>query len=179
MENKLLERLVQYRIDFAYSKQNAYNAYKRTSAKNSKIKSNIHQLNIGSIALSVLTLSSLTVFLSLHTNDTIYIYISTLLSVISLIITVHLLNSSDEMNALPYLIRAEEYSILYKKAKNYEALYSAGKQANLEEIVKHFETEVEKISITPLIFLQEDFEATKGQIKNGDLVYSEDDVKNT
>lgn len=179
MENKLLERILQYRIDFAYSKQNAYNAYKRISEKNVNLRRSTHLMNIISIALSVLTLSSLMVFLSLKTNHDIYIYISTLLSVVSLIITVHLLNSSEEVNALPYLIRAEEYSILYKKAKNIEALYFTGKECDLDEAIKHFEAEVAKISMTPLIFSQQDFEATKIQIKNGDLVYSEHDLQNT
>jgi len=179
MENKLFERITHYRIDLAYSKQNAYNAYKRISGKNSRQRKDIHRLNMISIVLSLLTLSSLMVLLSLKTNQLIYIGVSSSLSVFSLIINVYLVKNLEEENALLYLARAEEYSILYKKAKNIEARYGNDEQIDLGEAIKYFEAESARLALTPLIFSQEDFDATRSQIKNGDLIYSDDDFKNT
>lgn len=177
-ENELFARLIEYRIDFAYTRQAYFNAYLRVNRRNKRIACQNKILELISIAISIATLSALTLYLSKMTEEIIIIFIVSGLSIISLVISIYLFSFKEPINSNLFLERAEAYLILHKKAKNFEALCQADSEITNEKILEKlhfFENEQEKLIKIPLEIIGKDYALAKEQIRDRKN-YGYDDV---
>ena len=115
-DNYLLERIRQYKVDFAYSAYALFNAYKRHRNKERKRKRLNVILNLISIGCSIATISLLMIFLSSSIGQHCTLYIATILFSINHDRILSLFNKNDE-HSLKYLRRAEKINILFKQTK--------------------------------------------------------------
>ena len=182
-ENEIFKRIIEYRIDFAYTRTSYFNAYNRVNKQNKRIAIGNNLLGLFSIFISIFTLSALTIFLTMAIKEFNIIYIVSGLSIISIIITIYLHSSKNHVNSNLYLDRAEEYSVLYKKAKNFEAIYQAGLEITnekLQEKLIYFENKQENLLKLSLEIKKEDYDLAKDQIRtHKNYLYDEIDKDNT
>jgi len=136
-----------------------------------------------SILISIFTLSALTLYLNQVTKEVYIIYFVTAVSIVSLIISIYLLSVKESEHSRHYLERAELYSVLYKKAKNFEAIYQSEPGIHsdkLREKLSYFENEQEKLLKISLEIKKEDYDLAKVQIRTGkNYGYDEIDEENT
>jgi len=166
-QNELFARLIEYRIDFAYTRQAYYNAYNRVNNQNKRIVFRNKFLGLFSILISIITLSALTLFLTQETKEIRIISIVSGLSIISLIISIYLFSTKELVDSRPYLERAEAYSVLFKRAKNFEAFCKSEQEITNEKIwdkLLHFENEQEKLLKLSLEIRKDDFDLAKDNI---------------
>lgn len=182
-KNELFARLIEYRIDFAYTRQVYFNAYLRINKHNKRIAFRNKTLGLFSILISIFTLSALTFYLTQITKDISIISIVSGLSIISLIISIYLFSIKEPVNSNLFLERAEAYLVLHKKAKNFEAIYQSNLEITnerLQENLLFFENEQEKLMKLPLEIIDTDYELAKEQIRNRkNYGYDEVDENNT
>ena len=182
-QNEIFERIIEYRIDFAYTRYSYFNAFKRVSKKNKRKAVERNLLGLFSILISIFTLSALTLYLSQVANEISIIYIVSGLSIISITISIYLYNAKVIINSSLYLDRAEAYSSLYKKVKNIEAAYHSGLIEDNERLYKEltfFANEQEKLLKISLEIKTEDYDLTKEEIRNKkNYGYDEIDENNT
>ncbi len=181
--NKLFARLIEYRIDFAYTRHAFFNAYIRINKQNISLTFRNKILGLISILISIFTLSALTTYLTQTTKDANIIFVVSGLSIISLTISIYLFSIKEPVNSNLFLERAEAYLILHKKAKNFEAIYLSNSEITnerLQEQLLFFENEQEKLTKLSLEILDIDYELAKGQIRNQkNYGYDEVDEENT
>lgn len=182
-ENELFTRLVEYRIDFAYTRQAYFNAFLRVNRQNKRTVFLNKSLGLFSILISIFTLSALTLYLTHTTKDNGIITIVSGLSIISLIISIYLFSIKNPENGNLFLERAEAYLALHKKAKNFEAICQSNLDISndiLQEKLLFFEKEQEKlIKLSPEI-IDRDYDLAKIQIRSRkNYGYDEVDENNT
>lgn len=168
-QNELFARLVEYRIDFAFTRQAYFNAYNRVNMHNKRIALRNKLLGLFSILISIFTLSALTIFLTQDAKEIRIINIVSGLSIISLIISIYLFSTNEPKSSSLYLDRAEAYSVLFKRVKNFEAFCKADPEISNEVIwekLLHFENEQEKLLKLPLEIKKADFDLAKENIIN-------------
>lgn len=185
MENEiknsnLYGRLQQLRVDFAYSKNLFFAASTRIS-KEEKATNRIRSgLEITSIMISVITLSSVAVYLSQKFQE-LSIYIIGLLSIAGIGISVYLLTLKQQNLCEEYIKVANGYLDLYKKAKIIEAKVEDNVigMVELSEKVEELTYQQSKLANPKLKTTDEDFEIAKQNIDKGSNTYTENDMKNT
>jgi len=180
-QNELFARLIEYRIDFAYTRQAYFNAYNRVNRRKKRIVSRNNFLGLFSILISIFTLSALTLYLTQETKEIRIISIVSGLSIISIIISIYLFSTKGSVNSSIYLDRAEAYTALFKKVKNFEAIYHSDLEITdeiLRDKLTFFENEQEKLLRLSLEIKKEDYDVAKEQIRNR-KDYSYDDVDKT
>ncbi len=166
-QNELFARLIEYRIDFAYTRQAYFNAYDRVNRHNKWIDFRNKLLGLFSILISIFTLSALTIYLMRDAKEIGIINIVSCLSIISLIISIYLYSTNKPQDSSHYLERAEAYSILFKKVKNFEAFCKTDPEISSEKIwakLLYFENEQEKLLKRPLEIKKVDFDLAKENI---------------
>jgi len=182
-QNELFARLIEYRIDFAYTRQVYFNAFLRVNKQNKKIESRHKLFGFLSILISIITLSALTFYLSQAIKSNNIIFIVSGLSIISLAISIYLFSIKGPVNSNLFLERAEAYLILHKKAKNFEAICQADSKITNEKVhekLLYFENEQEKLIKLPLEIIEKDYALAKEQIRNRkNYGYDEVDENNT
>ncbi len=181
--NEIFKRIIEYRIDFAYTRQSLFNASSRINRKNKRIALRNQLLGLFSILISIFTLSALTLYLSQALNEIIILYIVSGLSIFSLMISIYLLSTKNPENSKLYLDKAEAYVILFKKIKNFEAICKSNIEITnekLSEKLTYFENEQEKLLKISLDIKKEDYDLAKKQIRNRkNYGYDEVDENNT
>lgn len=168
-KNKIFMRIIEYRIDFAYTRQSYFNAFSRVNKQNKRTALLNNLLGLFSILIAIFTLSALTLYLTRAAKEINIIYIVSGLSIISIIISIYLYSFKNPDNNNLYLDRAEAYSVLYKQAKNFEAICQTDLEiANekLREKLVYFENEQEKLLKLSLDIKKEDYDLAKEQIRN-------------
>jgi len=182
-KNKIFMRIIEYRIDFAYTRQSYFNAFSRVNKQNKRIALLNNLLGLFSIFIAIFTLSALTLYLTRAAKEINIIYIVSGLSIISIIISIYLFSIKNPVNSSLYLDRAESYSVLYKRAKNFEAICQTGIEINnekLREKLIYFENEQEKLLKLSLDIKKEDYDLAKEHIRNQkNYGYDEMDENNT
>jgi hypothetical protein len=167
--NAIYLRIIEYRIDFAYTRQAYFNSFIRISKQNKRIALMNTIMGLFAILISIFTLSALTYYLVLSLNEINIIYIVSGLSIISLIISIYLFRTKPNENSYLYLEMAETYSCLYKKTKNFEALCQSELEIDndkLREKLNYFENEQEKLLKMSLEIRKEDYDLARENIIN-------------
>lgn len=174
----MIQRIKEYKTDFAYYSESCFNAFKRLKVKEKKKRARIKRMNICSLVLSILTISVfMTQILDLFTKEW-SVLIASVSGLISIILNILSLLSVSEEKSSDYLIRAEKANILCKKARDIQNLASAGCLSK-EQIVKellYLQAESEKNALSPLPIMSEDYEKAKQQILQGVKSYTTDDL---
>lgn len=185
MEEKeqIFKRIQEYKVDFAFTRKQYYNAYLRLAKCNNRKERNRRRLTVFSIVNSVVTLSGLLYYFTAG-NDLYALYLSTIFSVISISLGIYLHGLPRIEHALPYLKRAEEFTLLHKRAKNMIAIIGSTLEVD-DSALKEYLLELElaskqkHIDSMPLFVEPEDYAAAKKQIEAGELIYTDSDFQNT
>jgi ADP-dependent phosphofructokinase/glucokinase len=162
-QNDLVRRIIEYRVDFCYSKQSFFAAAKRIRTENNKRFIIRRSLNIAALTLAFLTASGVAFYFTKINEDGTVIAMG-FFSVISLSISIYLIIENKEENADDYIRAAEDYLELYKHLKNIEAKVKSG-QISDEELAREIdiiEYKQLKISSRMLITTDEDYSVGKG-----------------
>jgi hypothetical protein len=179
-QSNLFERLKQLRVDFAYSK----NLFFAASTRVHKVEKRNHGikniLEISSILISVITLSSVAVYFSQRYQNESIVIIG-LLSIIEIAISVSLLTMNGDKLFEEYTKTADGYLDLYKKAKIFEAKVEDKimGMVELSEKVEELTYLQSKLSNSKLKTTYEDFVIAKDHISKGSNSYSQSDFENT
>jgi len=178
--SSLYKRLQELRVDFAYSKNLFFAASARVS-KYEKMQNNTKKwLEIISILLSVITLSSVAVYFSQKYQEAAVITIG-VLSILGIGISIYLLTLKAESLVGEYIKTANGYLDLYKKAKIIEAKVQDNVIGMIELSEKVEElTYLQSILSNPqLMTTQDDFRVAKENLDKGTNSYSDTDFSNT
>lgn len=185
MENEiknsnLYQRLRELRVDSAYSKNLFFAASDRISQSENRRNSTKNYLEITSILISVITLSSVAVYFSERYQEQSIIVIG-LLSILEIAISVYLLTLKTENLCDEYRKTANGYLDLYKKAKIIEAKVEDNVigMVELSEKVEELTYLQSKLSNPKLKTNEEDFNIAKGNIDKGTSTYSDTDFQKT
>lgn len=185
MENQiknsnLYKRLQELRVDFAYSKNLFFAASERVKIAEQTLDSKQTNLEIISILLSVVTLSSVAVYFSQKFQE-ISVLIIGILSIAEIGISVFLLKLSNKKLCDEYIKTANGYLDLYKRAKIIEAKVEDNVigMIELSEKVDELTYLQSKLSNSKLMTTDDDFLKAKNNIANGTSTYSDEDFKNT
>lgn len=180
-DNYLLERIRQYKVDFAYSVYALFNAYKRHRNKERKRKRLNVILNLISIGCSIATISLLMIFLSSSIGQHGTLYIATILSFLSIMIGFYLLFNKNDEHSLKYLRRAEKINILFKQTKNIEAFINAGilSDEDITKNIQKLQADFENITIEELLPIETiDYQIAKKQLQEGEKSYDDNEIYN-
>lgn len=179
-QSNLYKRLQELRIDFAYSKNLFFAASERVEKKEKKLNTLRNGLEIASILISVITLSSVAVYFSQKFQEGSIIVIG-ILSILGIGISVYLLTLKNWSLCEEYIKTANGYLDLYKKAKIIEAKVEDNVigMIELSEKVEELTHLQSKLSNPKLSTTEEDFKKAKENIDKGTSTYSESDFTNT
>ncbi|HOF17039.1 MAG: hypothetical protein WBH71_05395 [Bacteroidales bacterium] len=180
-DNHLLERIRQYKVDFAYSAYTLFNAYKRHRNNERKRRKLYVILNLISIACSIATISLLMIFLSQSIGQHATLYVATILSFLSIMIGFYLIFNKNYEKSFKYLLRAEKINILFKQTKNVETFIKAGVLSDKEiaENIQRLQTKFENITIEePLPVETIDYQTAKKQLQEGEKSYNDNEIYN-
>lgn len=185
MENELknsnlYKRLQQLRVDFAYSKSLYFAASNRVSIEERTRNGSRKCFEITSILISVVTLSSVAVYFSQKFQE-LSVLIIGILSIIEIGISIYLLTLKYENLCEEYIIVANSYLDLYKKAKIIEAKVEDNVigMVELSEKVEELTYLQSKLTNPKLTTKPEDFKIAKANIDTGSNSYTDNDFKNT
>ncbi len=172
MSENLKDRLIDYRVDFAYTMKANYNAYDRLVASDKSVIKVRKLIEICAIVFSILTVSTLTFYLNGKYDTMTSIYCATLFSILSLILSIYLAATKSPANRGMYMVKAEEYKRLYKMVKNIEAGIKDGVilLPQLMEKINLLELESSRIANIHLKYEQADYSKAKEQIGKGELL---------
>ena len=179
-KSNLYKRLQELRVDFAYSKNLFFAASERVKTEETNLESKQNNLEITSILISVITLSSVAVYFSQKFQELSVLVIG-LLSIVEIGISVYLLKLKNKNLCDEYVKTANGYLDLYKKAKIIEAKVEDNVigMIELSEKVDELTYLQSKLTNPKLTTTDEDFKKAKSNIDNGTSTYTEDDFKNT
>jgi hypothetical protein len=179
-KSNLYRRLRELRIDFAYSKNLFFAASERVKNKENQLSLRRTVLEVTSILISVITLSSVAVFFSQKFQETAVLIIG-VLSIVGIGISVYLLTLKNQNLCEEYIKTANGYLDLYKKAKIVEAKVEDNiiGMVELSERVEELTYLQSKLVNPKLTTTDEDFKKAKDNIDKGTSSYSETDFKNT
>lgn len=185
MENEiknsnLYKRLQELRVDFAYSKNLFFAASERVKTEETNLERKQNKLEITSILISVITLSSVAVYFSQKFQELSVLVIG-LLSIAEIGISVYLRKLKNKNLCDEYVKTANGYLDLYKKAKIIEAKVEDNVigMIELSEKVDELTYLQSKLTNPKMTTTDEDFKKAKSNIDNGTSTYTEDDFKNT
>lgn len=180
-DNLLLERIRQYKVDFAYSAYALFNAYKRHRNNERKQERLNVILSLISIGCSIATISLLMIFLSTSIGQHATLYIATALSFLSIMIGFYLFFHKSNEQSFKYLHRAEKINILFKHVKNIETFINAGilSDEKILESIQELQTKFEKITIEDLLPIEAvDYQTAKRQLQEGEKSYNSNEIYN-
>ncbi|CAA0209343.1 hypothetical protein NACSLCCMFF_320038 [Tenacibaculum maritimum] len=178
--SNIYKRLQELRVDFAYSKNLFFAASDRVSKNEKSQNRRKNSLEIASILISVITLSSVAVYFSEKYQEQSIIVIG-VLSILEIAISVYLLTLKNENLCDEYRKTADGYLDLYKKAKIIEAKVEDNVigMVELSEKVEELTYLQSKLSNPKLTTTEDDFKIAKANIDNGTNTYSETDFEKT
>lgn len=178
--SNLYKRLRELRVDFAYSKNLFFAASDRVSKSEKSQNSRRNYLEIASILISVITLSSVAVYFSQKYQEESIVVIG-VLSILEIAISVYLLTLKNENLCDEYRKTVDGYLDLYKKAKIIEAKVEDNVigMVELSEKVEELTYLQSKLSNPKLKTTEEDFQLAKANIDKGKSSYSDSDFDNT
>jgi len=171
-ETEVYNRLKQYEQDFLYSMSGFYHAVKRLNKQQKALLKKHKNLNISRIVISFITISGAAMIFG-EFYPKIAIFGIFILALISMIISVYLLQQKNNLNIYMYEKRAERYNDLYKKVKNVLAkaddniIDLEGLSKKLDEI----SSQEEKLRSIALNLEEEDYKKGKLDIKKGNYRY--------
>lgn len=171
--SNIYNRLRELRVDFAFSKNLFFAASNRVSKEEKVINSTKNKLEISSILISVITLSSVAFYFSQ--------VVIGLLSILAIGISLYLLTLKNKNTSEEYIKTANGYLDLYKKAKIIEAKVKDNiiGMVELSERVEELTHLQSKLNNSKLQTNESDFEIAKENIKKGSNTYTETDFDNT
>lgn len=180
LNSTLFKRLQELRVDFAYSKNLFFAAHERVKREEDNKQRLKNSLEILSIVISVVTLSSVAVYFSQKYQEQSVIIIG-LLSILEITISVILLTLKNDKLQEEYNRVAYGYLDLYKKAKNLEAKVVDNTMGlvELSERIEDLTFQQSKLNNTKLHPCDQDFNKAKSNIEEGKSTYTEKDFKNT
>lgn len=178
--SSIYKRLQELRVDFAYSKNLFFAASNRVANEENDLNKKRNFLEISSIIISVITLSSVAFYFSQKYKEFSVIIIG-LLSIIGIGINVYLLKLKSKETSEEYRKTANGYLDLYKRAKNIEAKIKDNiiGMVELSERVEELTYQQSKLNNHRLKTTDEDFKVAKEYIDKGSNTYSEQDFENT
>lgn len=176
----LYERLKDYRVDFAYSKELYFAASMRLKKEYEKKERRSRNLNLVAAGLSILTLSNLFLFLQDEMGKN-AVYIASVVSIVGIIISIYLFFHRNPEEFKEYQQRGEAYLMLFKEVKNIEAMYldKIITDEALAEEIKMLAMKQERLSANALATLEEDYLKAKSNIAEGRLTKTEEEIQNT
>lgn len=178
--SNIYTRLRELRVDFAFSKNLFFAASNRVSENEKSLNLTKNRLEISSILISVITLSSVAFYFSQEHKELSVIIIG-LLSIIGIGISVYLLTLKNKDTFEEYVKTANGYLDLYKKAKIIEAKVEDNVigMVELSEKVEELTYLQSKLNNSKLKTIDEDFKIAKENIDKGSNTYTETDFENT
>lgn len=180
LNSTLYKRLQELRVDFAYSKNLYFAAHERVKKEENRKQRIKYSLEILSIVISIVTLSSVAVYFSQKYQEQSIIVIG-ILSILEITISVILLTINNEKFQEEYNRVAYGYLDLYKKAKNLEARVVDNTMGlvELSERVEDLTFQQSKLNNNKIATNNEDFKVAKQNIDDGNNAYTEKDFTNT
>jgi biopolymer transport protein ExbB/TolQ len=176
----LYERLLQYRVDFAYSKNTYFAASARLKTEFEKKDRLSRNLNIIATIISIVVITNLMLYLEEIVGKG-AVYIASGIALISIVITLYLFFFKNPEKHLEYFQRANEYLALFKQARDLEAKYqdgiTNGDQLSIE--IEKLHQAQQKLNANSLPTTDSDYETGKKGIMEGQNGYTAEEIKKT
>lgn len=175
-----LKRLMECRVDFAYTKGNYFAAARRLKKEYNKKENLSRFLNIVAAGLAIFLLTALQLYISEKMGKS-AIYVASLFAFASVIISLYLFFHKNPEIYIVYHTRGEEYLALYKYAKHIEAKFADGilTPEQLSTELGKIENDERRLTAIPLPVTENDRAISKKGIKEGQTEYTEEDFQKT
>lgn len=174
----LLQRVQEYKTDFACYSYSCFNAFKRLSEEESRRHKRRSSMNLISLLLSIFAISAfMTLAFDFFTKE-VSLFIATILGLISIFLNLKDLTEKSKDVSYEYFLRAERVNVLWKKTRDIEAMIKAG-CISVEDIlaqITYFQSEAEKYALEPLYISHEDYELANEQLAQGQKSYNEEEL---
>ncbi|MEM9298839.1 MAG: hypothetical protein AAGA64_10665 [Bacteroidota bacterium] len=180
-KSNVLKRIIEQRVNIAFSKEQYFNAYYRLrDLKIKKLKQRRMLFN-GSTGISIFILSGLLVHL-MDTDGKAFLISSLVLSLISVFMSIYQGTLPEIKDPFEYLQRAEGLTVLFKQIKTLEAQVKDGcveDNCELSDFLEDIDSKSKVFYNNPLPMKKEDYEAAKSNIENNNLSYTDEELQNT
>ncbi|MEO1054719.1 MAG: hypothetical protein AAFX87_29070 [Bacteroidota bacterium] len=180
-KSNVLKRIIEQRVNIAFSKEQYYHAYYRLRDLNIKKLRHRRMLFNVSTGIGIFILSGLLVHV-MDSDGQAFLIISLVLSLTSVFLSIYIATLPEIKDPFEYLQRAEGLNVLYKQIKTLEAKVKDGcveDDCELSEFLEEIDDKSKVLYNNPLPMENEDYEAAQKNIKNNNLTYTDEELQNT
>ncbi len=174
----LLQRVQEYKTDFACYSYSCFNAFRRLNEGESRRHKRRSIMNLISLLLSIFSISAFMTLVFDFFAKEVSLFIATILGIISIFLNLKDLIEKRKDISYEYFLRAERVNVLWKKTRDVEAMIKAGymSEKDILDKITYFQTEAEKYALEPLYISREDYELAKEQLAQGQKSYNEEEL---